>query len=208
MPYDPNSPMAAQLLSVSQPIIQGNFAIIQNSFDVNHIDFGAGADNGKHKYAEFPVAMTNPIPPVVFAAGEIALYGATNAVTAVNELYVNKTNQATVVQIPATASILSTNSNPGQNVTGWTYLPSGILLKWGQGSANGNTAFVFPVAANIPVFTNVMSMQLCTAYNNVADMDGFVRLSTYTNLGFTAFGSARTTVTTKAVTFQYLAIGY
>jgi hypothetical protein len=206
MPYDPNSPAANQLLSVSQPIIQGNFAIIDTSFQVNHVAFNGGTDNGKHKYVELPVQLASP--PIVFPAGEIAAYSFLNAITAVNELYVNKTNQATVVQIPATASILSTSSNPGLNVTGWTYLPSGILLKWGQGTANGNTAFVFPVAANIPVFTNVMSMQLCTAYSNVTDGDGFARLSTFTNLGFTAFGSARTTTTTKNVSFQWLAIGY
>lgn len=206
MPYDPNSPAANQLLSASQPIIQGNFTILQNSFDVNHVDFNAGTDNGKHKYVELPVQAS--APPIVFAAGEIATYSFLNAITNVNELYVNKTNQATVVQIPITASILSTNSNPGAGVSGWTYLPSGVLLKWGQGSANGNTAFTFPVAATIPVFTNVMSMQLCTAYNNASDGDGFARLSTFNNLGFTAFGSARTTVTTKAVLFQYLAIGY
>lgn len=208
MPYDPNSPAAAQLLSTSQPIIQGNFAILQNIFDINHVDYNSGTNAGKHIYVELPIAAGNPIPPIVFPAAEIVVYAATNAITTKNELYVNKTNQATVVQIPTTASILSTSSNPGQNVTGWTYLPSGILLKWGQGSANGNTAFTFPVSATIPIFTNVMSMQLCTAYSNAADGDGFARLSTYTNLGFTAFGSARTTVTTKAVTFQYLAIGY
>ena len=208
MPYDPNSPAANQLLSVSQPIIQGNFAILQNIFDVNHVDYNAGADAGKHIYVELPVAGGNPIPPIAFPAAEIAVYAATNTITTVNELYVNKTNQATVVQVPMTASILSTNSNPGNNVTGWTYLPSGILLKWGNAFANGNTTFTFTVSANIPVFTNVMSMQLCTWYTLGTDGDGFVRLSTFTNLGFTAFGSARTTTTTKNVSFQWLAIGY
>jgi|SRR5690348_16546977 hypothetical protein len=208
MPYDPNSPAANQLLSVSQPIIQGNFSIIDTSFQVNHLAFNAGADNGKHKYIELPIAMGNPIPPVAFPAAEIAVYAATNATTTVNELYVNKTNQATVVQVPMTASILSTNSNPGNNVGGWTYLPSGLLLKWGNAVANGNTAFTFTVAATIPVFTNVMSMQLSTWYILGTDGDGFVRLSSFNNLGFSAFGSARTTTTTKNVSFQWLAIGY
>lgn len=205
MAYDPNIPQATDLLSQSQSDIQSNFAALKVLIDINHETFG-NAQEGKHKYVELPVQT--PSPPIAFAAGEVALYSFLNATTTKNELYINKTNQATVVQVPATASILSTNSNPGLNVAGWTYLPSGILMKWGSGSANGNTAFTFPVAATIPVFTNVMSMQLCTAYSNIADGDGFVRLSTFTNLGFTAFGSARTTVTTKAVMFQYLAIGY
>jgi hypothetical protein len=208
MPYDPNSPMAAALLSVSQPIIQGNFAIIQNSFDVNHVDFNAGADNGKHIYVELPIAAGNPIPPIAFPAAEIAVYAATNATTTVNELYVNKTNQATVVQIPMTASILSTNSNPALNISGWTYLPSGILLKWGNGTANGNTPIAFPVGATIPVFTNVMSIQLCTAYGNAADGNAFARLGNFTNLGFNVYGSQRTVVANAVAGFQYLAIGY
>lgn len=208
MPYNPNIPGATDLLSTSQPQIQGNFQILQNIFDINHVDYNAGGDAGKHIYVELPIAGGNPIPPIAFPAAEIAVYAATNATTTKNELYVNKTNQATVVQVPMTASILSTNSNPGLNVTGWTYLPSGILLKWGNGTANGNTAFTFPVAATIPVFTNVMSMQLCTAYGNAADGNGFVRLGNFSNVGFNAYGSQRTAVVNAATGFQYLAIGY
>lgn len=205
MAYNANIPQATDLLSQSQNDLLANFTAIATLVAVNHVQFN-DADQGKHKYAEFPVQ--NAAPPIVFAAGEVALYSFLNPITSQNELYVNKTNQATVVQVPFTASLLSTNSNPGLNIAGWTYLPSGILLKWGSGTANGSTNFVFPVAATIPVFTNVMSMQLCTAYSNALDGDGFVRLSSFTNLGFNAFGSARTTVTTKAVNFQYLAIGY
>lgn len=207
MAYNANIPQATDLLSQSQNDILANFTAIAALVAVNHVQFN-DADQGKHKWITFPQQGATPPGGAGFTGSELGLYNAVSTVTTKNELYVNKTNQATVVQIPMTASILSTNSNPGLNVSGWTYLPSGILMKWGQGSANGNTAFTFPVAATIPVFTNVMSMQLCTAYSNVADGDGFVRLSTFTNLGFTAFGSARTTVTTKAVLFQYLAIGY
>ncbi len=205
MTYDPNIPMATDLLSQSQSDIQSNFAAIKALIDINHATFG-NAQEGKHKYVELPVQT--PSPPIAFAAGEVALYSFLNATTVQNELYINKTNQATVTQIPATASILSTNSNPGSNVAGWTYLPSGILLKWGNGSANGLTAILYPVAGTIPVFTNVMSVQITTAYGNAADGDGFVRLQNFSNTGFSAYGSARTTVTNKAVQFQYLAIGY
>lgn len=207
MAYNQNIPQATDLLSQSQGDIQSNFQAIKTLVDINHVTFGA-ADQGKHKWVTLPVQGATPPAGAGFLAGELGLYNASYTVTNQSELFINKTNQATVVQVPTTASILSTNSNPGLNVAGWTYLPSGIIMKWGNGTANGNTAFVFPVAATIPVFTNVMSIQLCTAYSNIADGDGFVRLSTFTNLGFTAFGSARTTVTTKAVSFQYLAIGY
>lgn len=205
MAYNANIPQAADLLSQSQGDLQSNFQAIATLVAVNHVQFN-DADQGKHKYVEFPAQLASP--PIAFAAGEVALYSFLNATTTKNELYVNKTNQATVVQVPITASILSTNSNPGLNVSGWTYLPSGILLKWGSGSANGNTAIVFPVAATIPVFTNVMSIILCTAYGNTSDGNVVARLGNFTNLGFNAYGSQRTTVTNAAAGFQYLAIGY
>lgn len=198
MPYDPNSPMAAQLLSVSQPIIQGNFAIIQNSFDVNHIDFGAGTDNGKHKFAEFPVALTNPIPPIVFPAGEIALYGATNAVTAVNELYVNKTNQATVVQVPMTASILSLSSVPAPGNGGWTYLPSGLVLVIGNAVVTTPVGFngMVTVTIAIPiVLTSILSVVACPFQASTNDVNFAVRVVDVGNptaSSFRLFVSSRT----------------
>ena len=203
MAYQNNIPQANQRLKDSQSDLLANFQAIQTLLAVNHGIFGA-ADEGKHKWVTFPVQVGAP----AFGAGEDGLYNRLYATTNLNELHVHKQTSAGTVEIPMTASILSTNANPGLNVSGWTYLPSGVLLKWGQGTANGSTAFTFPVAATIPVFTNVMSMQVATAYSNVADGDGFCRLSTFSNVGFNVFGSARTTVTTKAVNFQYLAIGY
>ncbi len=206
MAYNPAIPQATDALAQSQQDILNNFASIGTTFDVNHVDFNAGADAGKHKYVVLPVQ--NPSPPIAFGAGELALYSFLSPVTAKNEIYINKTNQVTVVQVPSTASILSVTSAPGNNVSGWTYLPSGILLKWGTGNANGNTAILFPVAATIPVFTDVMSVQLCTYANSVADSNTFVRLSAFTNVGFQCYGSSRTVAAAAASSFQYLAIGY
>lgn len=206
MAYNPNIPQATDVLSQSQQDLLNNFTSIGNTFDVNHVDFNAGADAGKHIYVEFPAQPMSP--PITFPAGEMVLYSFLSGVTSQNEIYVNKTNQATVVQIPLTASILSVASDPGNNVSGWTYLPSGILLMWGNGTANGNTNITFPVAATVPTFTNVMSVQLTTYANSTSDSNTFVRLSAFTNTGFQCYGSARTSVSTSACAFQYLAIGY
>jgi hypothetical protein len=209
MAYDPNSPSASQLLSVSQPIIQGNFALIQTAFDQNHADFNS-ANPGKHLFTEFLTNANSPPTnvPGGIPAGEVMLYSFVGAFSANAELYVNKTNQATAKQIPMTASILSSNSNPGNIVSGWTYLPSGIIMKWGSGVATGSTPFNFPVGATIPVFTAVMSMQVCTAYANAADGNSFARLSAFDGTSFVVYGSQRTTTTPQAAGFQYLAIGY
>lgn len=212
MAYNQDIPAATDALAQSQQDIQNNFLSIYNAFNINHVTFNAGADMGKHKWITLP--KQNSTPPIVFAQAEMAMYSAQcpyNAV--VNEIFINKSNEdptdlMNVVQVPMTASILSVAAAPGNNVDGWTYLPSGILLKWGNVSANGNTNIVFPVSASVPVFTDVMSIQLCPYANSTTDTNTFVRLSAFTNVGFQCYGSARTTTTAAAVTFQYLAIGY
>jgi len=202
--YNANVPQSTDLLSQSQSDLLNNFIAIQTLIDVNHVDFASG-DQGKHKFITFPVQSPAP----TFAAGEEGLYNFLNATTVQNELYVHKQTGATTVEIPFTASILSTNSAPIVNSGGWTYLPSGILMKFGHATANGFTAFTFAALnPGAPVFTNVLSIILCPAYNNVADGNGFARLSNYTAAGFNAYGSERTTLSTASVPFQYLAIGY
>ena len=205
MAYNPNIPQSTDFLSVSQGDILNNFTALSTYLNVNHVDFN-GADQGKHKWVTFPVQSGNP--PIVFNAGELAVYSFLSPVTGVNELYINKTNQVTVVQNTITASILSTSSAPANNSSGWSYLPSGILIKWGNGNANGNTAITFPVAATIPVFNQVFSVQLTTYANSAADTNTFVRLSAFTTLGFNCYGSSRASVAAAAGSFQYLAIGY
>lgn len=200
MAYNPNIPQPTDILSQSQGDILDNFQAIDVWVDIDHVDFGA-PDEGKHARVSFPVQAPAPS----FLAGEIGLYNFLSPITGVNQLFIVNSAGATT---EVNASVLSTNVNPGNNVAGWARLPSGILLKWGNGNANGNTAIVFPVAANIPVFTNVMSMQVSTFANSIVDTDTFVRLSAFTNVGFNVFGSARTSMVSVAGSFQYLAIGY
>lgn len=200
MGYNPNIPQSTDILSQSQGDILGNFQALDVWVVVDHVDFGS-PDEGKHNKVTFVVQ--SPAPS--FLGGEIGLYNFLSPLTGVDELYI--ANQAGITT-QLSASTLSTNANPGNNVSGWTYLPSGILLKWGNGNANGNTAITFPVGPTIPVFTNVMSMQISTFANSAVDTDTFVRLSAFTNVGFNVFGSARTSMVSVAGAFQYLAIGY
>lgn len=209
MAFLPNIPQATDKLSVSQGNILNNFTIL--GAIAGNASASSDSINSTAGFNWILLATQGATPPAgsAFAPGVVGLYSANNPTTSKNELYINKTNQATVTQIPATASVLSVTSAPASNTGGWTYLPSGLLMKFGNGSANGNTAFTFAALnPGAPAFTQVLSMVLCTAYSNASDGDGFVRLSSFNNLGFNAFGSARTTVTTKVVLFQYLAIGY
>jgi hypothetical protein len=208
--YDPNIPQASTLLSVSQLDLLNNFGAIQALIDVNHVDFAAG-DAGKHKWVTLPLQGAHPPAGSGFAAGELGLYNAAYALTTQNELFINKTNQATVVQVPSTASILSSNSAPAQNSAGWTLLPSGIVLRWGNftGFTGLATVTLSTSAANGPALTQILTVQV-TPYNTSAgDVNFAVRLSNIISpTQFSVYISSRTTTGAALGGFQYLVIGY
>ncbi len=197
MAYKNNIPQSTDALSQSQSDLLNNFAAIQTLIDVNHVDF-ASADQGKHKFVTFPVQTVTP----TFNAGEIGLYNKLSAVTGVNELFIVNSAGTTA---PLTASQQAAHAN------GWTYLPSGVLMKWGNGNATaGLYTFVFPAAPGIPAFNNIFSIQITTSYVNAADGDGFVRLNSFLApwTTFTVYASHRTSIGAFGpVAFQYLAIG-
>lgn len=193
MAWLPNIPQPSQSKSSSQPQILGNFQALNTYLNINHVDFG-GADQGKHKFISFPVQGSDPVT----AANEVALFAKTSTLSSIPELFIRKSSAGATYEF---SSCLA--AQPG-----WTRLPSGILLKWGSGTANGYTSFVFPVAGNIPAFTQIFSMALDTAYNLTTDGNGFVREAGVRSItGFNAYGSFRTQVADMSVAFTYLAIG-
>lgn len=164
MPFLYNIPQATDQLSISQADILNNFSILGAiAGNASNASSSLNAASG-FNYINLP--NNGSIPPVgsSFPAGNIALYASTNPTTSQNELYINKTNQATVVQIPATASSLSITSAPAQFTPGWTYLPSGLLLKWGS-QANTNPTNINLNAVG-PAYTGLLSAQF-SAFNAV-----------------------------------------
>lgn len=208
MAYQNNIPQATDQLSVSQADILNNFAALSTFLNINHVDFASG-DQGKHKWVTLPVQT--PSPPIAFGAGEVAIYSFLNPTTSQNELYINKTNQVTVKQIPATASILSLTSAPASNAGGWTYLPSGLLLKFGS-SAGTLSGLVTVTPTDGPAFTQMLTV-LVTPYNGTStgDLNFAVRLvDINAATTFRVYFSSRTgTGAASGQTgLQFLAIGY
>jgi len=196
MAYQANIPQATDAMSQSQIDLQNNFGALQTLIDVNHVDFASG-DQGKHKFVTFPVQMVAP----TINLGEIGLYNFLSARTAKDELYLINSSGATV---PLTESQQVAGS------AGWAYLPSGVLMKWGNSVATGLTTITFPTGASIPSFNSIFSMQVTTAYVNSSDGDGFVRLNNFLApwTQFMVYASHRTsTGSFGPVAFQYFAIG-
>jgi hypothetical protein len=189
--YQNNIPQATDLLSQSQTDILNNFAAIQTLIDVNHVDF-ASVDQGKHKFITFPVQGAAP----AFAAGEIGLYNFLDPVTAVNQLYVvNAVGSAT----PMTASELPSATS------GWTYLPSGLLMVWGEATiiAGGVITVLYSSVGAFPGFLAAAASPLLTRISNSATTAAFVVVGTSTNLQFTA----RSSDASNGVTFSWMTIG-
>lgn len=206
MAYDQTIPKATDRLKDSQPQLLANFAAIKTLVDINHVTFDdASGDQGKHKWVSFPSQGSAP----VFLAGEEGLYNLVYATTVKNELFVHRQTGATTAETPFTASLLSTDSAPAANTEGWSWLPSGLLIKWGRGGGTGAVTVTYPVGATIPAFTQVLNVQITTLSSLGSDSNTFARLrSDASNLSFTAWCSPRTTTGSAAVNFTYLAIGY
>lgn len=211
MAFLPLIPQPNDQISVSQGDILNNFTIL-----------GAIAGNANNSSASLNATAgfnwiylppQGAIPPAgsSFAAGNVALFSANNATTTKNELYINKQNQATTVQIPCTASTLSSNSAPASNTGMWTYLPSGILLK--SGSATGALSGVVTVTpTGGPVFTQILSV-LVSPFNSstTGDLNFAVRLIDINSATtFRVYISSRTSTGAAAgqTGLQFLAIGY
>lgn len=192
MAYISTIPQPTDRLKDSQNDILNNFIAIKAAFDINHVTFDA-ATQGKHNFVSFPVQAANPAAVVT----EMQLYTKTSALTTVPELFLER-GDGTVYEF----------SSATRAVTGWTRLPSGILLKWGSDTKTGSQTVTLPVAGTIPVFTTIFSVQLTVKNAAVTDTDEAVRVISFAAAtGFNVYASSRSTTGAKAVTFEYLVIG-
>lgn len=184
MAYQAAIPAASDAIATSQADIQNNFGAINSLVQVNHVGFNT-ADAGKHSQITFPVG---PLvgQPFTYAANEIGLQSINNVLTGVPDIWMSR---------GVTAAFPITGKN-GIASDGWSYLPSGLLIKWGTRTAvaAGNTTVTFPVAATNPLFASVY-ITLLTPTTNI-----------------TAYASANTIIdvtvnTSAAGTFNFLTIG-
>lgn len=131
-------PQPNHQLNNSQKDLLDNFIAIQNLIGINHVNFNVTGE-GKHTQVTLPenVAPTNT------AIDEANIYSQLSTLTAQTELFWQRENNGTRIEW---TGLLAAQ-------TGWTRLPSGILLKWGLVPTNAApTIIVFPVAATIPPF--------------------------------------------------------
>ena len=148
MAYNNAIPAANHLLSQSQAEIQENFAQIQTLVGVNHINFGA-AGSGKHLYLQLP---EHAAPAT--AVNEAGFYANVGATSTVTELFFRRENNGVSI-----AFTEGTNA-----ASGWSRLPSGVIMKWFTGGINGGAT------ANVNL--NSVGPNYATLYNIQASVTG------------------------------------
>ena len=131
MPITTNVPLPAQSLATSQPLIQGNFVTIQNAFVQDHVDYNTSGQ-GKHNQVTFPNVISTPS----YLVGEIGLFNQTASPTGIPDIWLQR---GTADPYPMTGC--------SANTSGWSYLPSGIIIQWGTSSvvSNGTSTISFPI---------------------------------------------------------------
>jgi hypothetical protein len=185
MAYNPNIPQPTDQISVSQGQILNNFQAL-NPFILGIFDL--------------PPQATPP----TFTAGDIGLYSmipAAAPLTGINELFVTYADGSS---LPITAALFSN--------TGYAYLPSGILIKWGYVAPSLPNPVTVTYDTTVK-FTQVFSVMANAVNASGTDPNWYVTVnqtSVFTNTTFfTAVTTQRTTVgVPQAIQLFYLAIGY
>jgi hypothetical protein len=147
MTYTSNVPLSGQTLGATRPLIETNFQQIATVMAVNHEAFNASGE-GKHKFVQLTHQGSDPAT----AASEVVLYNKLGAGPAEQDLFMRAQSSSDIYQL---TRVDNTNfakfaTSTGGNSSGWTFLPGGMLLQYGSGSAT-------PVSSNITfpkAFTN------------------------------------------------------
>lgn len=187
MPYQYNIPQSTDQLSVSQSDILGNFGAL-GSIAGNTNAFSSSLNNTVgFNYVNF--AQQSAAPGT--GAAQLALYNAVNANSTVNEIYFQRPSSGTTVPITAGSLLQS----------GWSYIPSGLLMTWGTGTIGGGGTVTITYTANIATFPGFGTYVFTVLVTPT---------STGANLYLSSYTSPRTTFTvtgTAAATFTWVAMG-
>lgn len=188
MAYVADIPKPTDVKSQSQPLIRGNFNAL--------VPFS-------ESYADLP-RISSP----VITGTDLGIYNALFATTAQSELFVNR---ASGTEVPFTAKGVGSTA-----ASGWCYLPSGILLKWGTyaftGALPGGAAIKTIDVGTIsggPNYTTVFQT-LVTPYwggptSDTASIPLLTASGTTLAGNFTAFATNYTNV--NRANLKYLVIG-
>jgi hypothetical protein len=202
MAFLPSIPQPTDILSVSQGNILNNFTILGAIAGNSNVGSASINTTSGFNFVNF----ANQGASIPLFNGNNGLWSGTYSVTGNPEIWLNYQNGN---QYPITASLLSTNPAPAAKSSGWTFLPSGILMKWGSATGlAGNFTITMPTGPGIPTFTQCFNIQVTVLEAGNFDTNHAIRIINYTSNTINLWGSARDSTDTAIVGFNWLAIGY
>lgn len=144
MTFTPNIPQSGQSLGATRTLVNGNFTNYNNLISQDHFAPNNG-NQGKHKQSTY-VEVSNPTT----AANEIAVYAKDAA--GVSQLFMRRESNGTVIQMSVGDPVVGAN--------GSTFLPGGIILKWGEYVSGGDGAAIsfvspFPTTCWLVILTPI-----------------------------------------------------
>lgn len=179
-------PLPTDNLSNSQGDIRGNFQQIDTTFGVDHVTYSvATVSNGYHKTIHLKdnstIATPMPNPTPVAGTGEI-FTNQVNDLISTDETFYFQTGSGKLLQ-------MTRNFVPQVSTNGYTFLPGGLILQWGQyvtpGSvnlpANGSISFATEGVLNFP--SNNFNVNLSFTGNSGSGQS--IQVITATLTGFT-----------------------
>jgi hypothetical protein len=122
-PWNQNIPQPTDQISDSQNDLLNNFQSINTLINVNHVTFD-DPNQGKHFFVEMPQQAAASVT----AAGEVGLQCLASAYGA---------GAPTLVYLPQSAGTPIEMTSANIATQGWSFLPSGVLVKWGNFNAAG-----------------------------------------------------------------------
>lgn len=191
MAFTENIPESFTNPSQDQVLIKDNFTAINESFNINHKGFN-DPNKGKHTVLQMPEQTLVPTT----SADEMALYTKQSTRTSKAEMFIRRESSGLEVEF---TSFLG-------GATGWTRLPSGILLKWGSGGGNGPIEINFQVSPTIPPFIATYTA-FVQAIDTSSTPNTFATFRTVTTTTLKLYGSSRTNSSATDISYNYLVIG-
>lgn len=161
MTWTTGAPFDGQSLQSSKPQIRNNFNLTYDTINENHYP-PSDPLQGKHKFVLMPATT---VPATL--ANEFAVYPKT--VAGVTQLFYTSDASTNEVQISAGNTTnatqfarLGTYTNyTAHHAGGWTYLPGGLIMQYGNKTTPGNSGVItypIPFPSGQPAFSIQVSL--------------------------------------------------
>jgi len=138
MSYNPGIPVSGQTLGSSRPQVQGNFQTLDTTIATNHVAMNQ-ANAGKHTFTEMVARTTENTNQI--QTGTVTHFS--KLLGGITEWYFQREGTG-VASVPA---IQMSKGTPSPLASGCTFLPGGLIIKWGT--------FVATTAGTLVTFSTV-----------------------------------------------------